>query len=342
VLLAGLHKTATTSIQATCVANAARLQEAGWTYPQRLGGIGDRGNHGAVLMAFRQDPLKVGLLRQLDVSAQPGQQQRFERVREIALRRLEEAPRGIRLLLVAEAASTMSASELAAMKGWFTDRGWRMRVVCHVRHLGPWLNSMVAQRVNGQMRMTIAQAVEEFRQWGGIVRPRIQNLRSVFPNLQVRSHEDAVRHRRGPPAYFLEHVGVSIDRSWVLVRANEGRGDAATRAMSVLNERFGMGAPAGFQSSEFIRSEELRSLIEIPGRKFALRAHHSRTSGGMALSAWRSFLTDSWSHCCGTAESAGRGRRMPLPACRAATRMKGNLPRLGLRQAAPAAPAQLH
>lgn len=272
VLLAGLHKTATTSIQATCVANADRLREAGWFYPLRLGGVDDRGNHGSLMLMFRDDPLKMGLLRQLDVSESPEQRGLIERSREIAMGRLESAPADIRLLLVAEGASTMSAAELGAMKKWFTERHWQMRVVCHVRHLSGWLSSMVAQRVNGQMRMTIASAVEEFRQAGGIVRPRIEAMRSVFPDLRVFSHEAAVRHRQGPPGFFLRQLGVRLG-GWTLARANEGRSDCATRAMSLVNERFGLANAEGALNAEFIRTEDLGGLHQLPGRKFTLRAH---------------------------------------------------------------------
>jgi hypothetical protein len=271
VLLAGLHKTATTSIQATCVANVQRLRAAGWVYPLRLCGVDDHGNHGSLMLAFRQDPMKMGLSRQLDLTEDEATQRKVERARDIALRRLEQAPRDIRLMLAAESASTMGDGELRAMRQWFEQRGWRMRVVCHVRRLSSWLSSMVAQRVNGQMRMTIAAAVEEFRASGGIVRPRIERLRSVFPDLRVHSHEAAVRHRYGPPGYFLRSAGVPMDDRWLQVRANEGRGDCATRCLSLLNERFGLVRPAGGRNPDFIHTDNLGPVLALPGRKFALR-----------------------------------------------------------------------
>jgi hypothetical protein len=281
VLLAGLHKTATSSIQATCVANVERLREAGWVYPLRLGGKDDRGNHSAVMVAlFRQEPLKVGLLRQLDVGQDDEDLSGVKRFRETAVRRLEGAP-DINLLMVAEAASTLTRSEMLQMKEWFVQRGWKMRVMCHVRHVSSWLHSMVAQRVNGQMRMSIGAAVDEFRQAGGLVRPRLENLRTVFPDLEVYSHEAAVGHGRGPAGFMLKQLGVRVGAGWPVVRANEGRGDCATRFLSLLNEEFGLADGTGRLNPRFLHLKELRGGIQLPGDKFRLRAHEAAALADM-------------------------------------------------------------
>ena len=275
LLLAGLHKTATSSIQATCVSNVDRLRESGWIYPLRLGGKEDRGNHSGVVAAlFREDPMRMGLQRQLDVSEDEEQRRGIERYRSTVIRRLESAP-DVNLVMVAEAASTLTRPEMLNMKTWFEERGWQLRVMVHVRLVSSWLHSMVAQRVNGQLRMTIDAAVEEFRLAGGLVRPRLESLRAVFPDLQVFSHEQAVRHHRGPPGFFLEQLGVTMRPRWPAMRANEGRGDCATRVFSLLNARFGLVDETGRLNSSFLDDKWLRGGLPLPGAKFKLRAHEA-------------------------------------------------------------------
>ena len=106
ILLAGLHKTATTSIQRTCAANQRELFGAGFAYPP-LASPGDAGgsNHTTILNWFRRDPASAGLMGQFKwaaVSAADG-------VAFLAgfARSLDKLPD--RLLMVAEGVSLFSA-----------------------------------------------------------------------------------------------------------------------------------------------------------------------------------------------------------------------------------------
>ncbi len=70
VLLAGLHKTATTSIQRTCAANLDALKAAGFAYPLTDAGAGLVPNHTALLhFMFRRSPHQTGQAGQLRARA---------------------------------------------------------------------------------------------------------------------------------------------------------------------------------------------------------------------------------------------------------------------------------
>lgn len=269
ILLAGLHKTATTSIQRSCAANQKALFKAGYAYPT-LSGPGEAGhaNHTALLNWFRRDPSRAGLLGQFRWN-NVDMRQRETVLAEFA-GSMEKLPAD--MVLAAEGVSLFGAEELTAMKDWFGHRGWEIRIVCHVRHLGSWIHSMIAQRVTSGIALSIAAAVDEYRQYRGIVRRRIETMRQVFPEAEFYSHEAAVRHPSGPVGFFLHNAGIVVAGPVRYVRANEGSSDAATRLVSVVNEKFGRfdaassSNPAFFDNQGFIDGAKA-----IGGRKFTLR-----------------------------------------------------------------------
>jgi len=268
ILLAGLHKTGTTSIQKTCAANRALLWQAGLHYPTNLGGERDKSNHTGVLnVLFRRDPTRLGLEGQFTLRVGPAALAAYAAKVRSRLEGIQAS-----LLMAAEGVSVFSVDELTEMKAWFARSGRDIRVICNVRHLSGWINSMVAQRVAGHMRLSIYQAVDEFRQFQSLVRTRIENIRTVFPDAQFYSHEQAVQHRLGPVGFFLENVGVPLTDELQILRANEGSSDNGARVLSLINQRFGRFGSSGARNPEFFKQKGfVTSLKRIPGRKFALR-----------------------------------------------------------------------
>ena len=268
ILLVGLHKTATTSIQQTCAANQKALFKAGYPYPTLSGRVdGGLSNHTSILNWFRRDPSRAGLMGQFkwaDVDM---------RHREVVLDQFASVfDRLPNLVLAAEGVSLFSVDELASMKGWFEARGWQIRLVCHIRRLGSWINSMIAQRVTSGIALPIGMAVDEYCQYQGIVRRRIETIRHVFPQAEFYSHEQAVQHPLGPVGFFLHNMGIVIDGPVRFVRANEGSSDLATRLVSVVNEKFGRYDAAGVPNPDFHDSQLfVDALKKIEGRKFGLR-----------------------------------------------------------------------
>ena len=270
ILLAGLHKTATTSIQRSCVVNRASLGKAGLVYPVlRMGGRLEANHTSLLNHMFKSEPHRMGLQGQLSMDHMLARPQDREVLIAQFARQLEQASS---VLLVAEGVSVMREDELRVMRSWFEDRGWSIRVQCHVRHISPWVRSMVAQRVNGALRMTIAGAIEEFRADNSIVRRRIENLQSVFPDAEFHSHENALLGPLGPVGAFLARTGLATLGEIEVVRANEGASDCATRVMSVLNERFGLHLPSGAPNpAVFADREVLKALRHLGEGKFMLR-----------------------------------------------------------------------
>ena len=269
ILLAGLHKTATTSIQHSCAANQAALRRSGYPYPTLAdAGASNETNHTRVFNWFREDPARAGLLGQFKwTSADLG-----NRAPALAnfSRALEEMPD--HLLMAAEGVSLFTIAELTDLKNWLSVRGWDVRVMCHVRHLASWMNSMIAQRVTSALRLSIGQAVDEYVQYNSIVRRRIEAIKAVFPQAEFYSHEEAVRHPSGPVGFFLQNAGIALPGPVRLLRANEGNSDCATRVFSLINEKFGRFDDGGNLNPAFFGNPAFADALKrIGGRKFLLR-----------------------------------------------------------------------
>jgi hypothetical protein len=254
ILLVGLNKTGTQSLQATCVANRRAIHRAGIFYPFLAP---KDGNHNPLIEAMFGVPFF-------------GSPAAREEKRAGMRKWFDEGLSGVqkkRLLLVAIEAAWLSREQLADLKKWFADRGWAVKVIVNVRHLSTWVHSMVAQRVVGRRRMTIAAALEEFVN-GGLIRPRLENLQSVFPDTEVRSYEEALEHPQGPQAAFLGSLGVDTS-SVHFERVNERASDCAVRALSAFNEQIGPQDATEGIAERLAVSKALRGL---PGQKFILQA----------------------------------------------------------------------
>ena len=264
VLLAGLNKTGTTSIQQTCAANLKLLRNAGFTYPMEESHGRRQSNHTRLLRGlFRREPNMDGLRRHLAAHPPvvPGSRavlrEKFKAV-------IDEADR---LLLIAQGVSLFDVRELQAMKDWFAQFGWETRMLCCVRHLDSWTHSMIDQFVTGTLRQTIPDAVADVVGYGSLVRTRIENIRSVFPDTEFFSFEQAVRHQGGVVGDFFERIGVAAS-DFELVRGNTGRADAVTRVMSVINERYG-----GFvdgKPNPRVLGDRARAILAVAGPRFKL------------------------------------------------------------------------
>jgi len=265
VLFAGLHKTGSTSIQHTCSMNQRSLVNAGFAYPV----LGYSGRHyrnhtGAFHFMFRGEPHKFGPKRRKPANAMATR----SRLRQLVSCLLQERPETP--VMVAEGVSIFTIDELREMKRWFNERDYSIRVICYVRRLSSWINSMVSQRVTGFQRRTIKSALAEFLELSGLVRPRIANIREVFPDAEFYSFEAALRHRFGPVGFFFEAIGISEMEKLDFARANEGRSDCATRLISSINETRGRTYVTG-ELNQRVADNDISGLQIIPGAKFSLR-----------------------------------------------------------------------
>ncbi len=275
ILFVGLHKTATSSIQKTCAKNGKMLFDAGLYYPIITWDGTRLANHTRIFNSmFKHAPGRRGFGNQFALEDDSNVLRDRKNLRAAFSAALKDAPT---ILVVAEGISLLGVEELRDIREWFDRQGRRVRVICHVRHLSSWINSMVSQRVTSPFRLSIEAAADEFvRYTGGFVRPRIENIRAVFPDAEFYSHERAVEHARGPAGFFLETAGLKVGPDVKFVRANEGRSDCATRLMSVVNERFGFFNARGLPSPHALdKADALNAMVRIKGRKFTLRPNEA-------------------------------------------------------------------
>ncbi len=271
ILFAGLHKTGSTSIQNFCVLNQGLLNRNGLFYSPWLqvnGQFTDEGdgNHTRLLRnAFKRAPPPS--------FGSPTSYAATSATFRDGLHKLLQRSGNRAVLMAAEAVSTFTAPELEAMDAWFRERNFGIKLFCCIRKPLEWLTSFVAQRASGRLspRITIEAAIQEFVVAGGIIVPRIQNLAQTFPTANFYSFESATQHLNGPAGYFLEKIGVEIDKSFTVVKANEGSSEHAVRLHSMINQFIGPRG-ASMNNEDFYRMlpHQLPALWTIPGEKFAL------------------------------------------------------------------------
>ena len=264
MLLAGLHKTGTTSVQRALAAHARHLLAAGWSYPTIRSIHHDRfvvqqDNHSWLLRSvFRNAsvPFLRSALQGLDKILAPEDRRN--------------------LLLVAEGVSTMAVPDLQRMRQRFEAAGFDVEVHCCVRVVGDWLNSAVAQKVYGQTspRLTLPAAIANIAATGAVVRGRIETLVKAFGEVRFFDFASAVGHEYGPAGYFLERIGIPVPPDLPVLRANEGGSDLMVRLHDAINRHMG---PRHASGDADLFYGTLRSwhpqLFASRGPRFSLRHH---------------------------------------------------------------------
>jgi hypothetical protein len=264
ILLAGLHKTGTTSIQRTFRKHVAAVHDKGFTYP--LLTFKDRNAD-----AFPENHSKlIGGMFARKVGPSKSENA-FRGILRRTFGQFLQAHQAGNMIMAAEQLSTMTVEDLAELKDWFEHRGFRIELFCSVRKVQSWLTSMVAQRVIGLRgpRLTLEQAIREFEVAGGIVKPRIEKLADVFANARFFSFERSIRHPRGPFGNFLDLVGIGGLEHIEPVLANEGKSDHAVRLNSLVNATLGSRGDNKEANVRMFRGYP--ALQSIPGDKFRLR-----------------------------------------------------------------------
>ena len=276
ILLAGLHKTGTTSVQRACGEELQCLNELGYVYPGEFkwltSGAGKQGavNHSYLLrVMFKEDP--PILLGNKVVDQLQRRKELQGRVREL-FDAFIERQQVIRLLMVSEAVSTLSSGELSDLKNWFGLRGFDIRLLCCIRSPLSWLSSMIDQRVAGGHgpHLTIRASIEQFEEAAGIVRPRILNLKSVFADAEFYSFKSAIGHPRGPAGYFFDRAGIEVKDDIKAVRANAGRCGHSVRIWTLINEAIKSPHRQDRSYLEFI-ARVRPALNSVRGERFTLK-----------------------------------------------------------------------
>lgn len=232
ILFAGLHKTGTTSLRKSCMAGRVALEQQGVTYPTFKVGADVLDNHSGILRVMLQgSPRERGPMR------------------DSLARALRANPRA---LMIAKAVSLLTLEELGELAAWLESEGVTVRVACYVRRLEAWTNSMVAQRVTGAQRQSIAQAVQGFAR-DGLVRRQLEHLREAFPSTGFYAFE----MEGGTVDHALALAGVKLPD---IKFANAGGSDADVRRQSVAN---GGASTTACEGKFALRPDELRGLESL-------------------------------------------------------------------------------
>lgn len=262
LLLTGLHRTGTTSIQMTCVQNRHRLRSLGFDYPPQLHGqqVGHwAGNH-CFLLQFLFKRRRDGFLTNS-----------FNRsVVERHFRQYFAEQGNLNAIMVAEVVSNFSIEELRDLKSWFVGLGFKIEPFCCLRNLLDWFNSRIAQYVTPEVNepLSIREAIRIFQKSGSVLRRRVTNLAHVFPDIEFYSFDKLIEQGSNPVTHFLARSGIDASK-YTALKTNESASEHSVRLASKIWEevRERLRTPEDRQRF-FI---ENRFLFQIPGRKFRLR-----------------------------------------------------------------------
>lgn len=254
ILHVGLHKTGTSSIQRSCGRNRRRLREWGIEYPTLQNARGGRGfNHSVLVRSlFDRQPERydANIVAELDVAEINSQYRR----------RLDEAlgSDARTLVISGEGISKLNASELTDLRGYLEAAGWPLRVVAYVRRPTSMLASMYAQGVNrGGRTPRLANTA---------LRDRIENLRSVFPGVEIFQFDQVCAEFGGPVQHFLRLAGVDDISTVEIFHSNEGFSNQATRLIAQINAQFPVIVDGG--RNPLRQADDVAPLRKIPGEKF--------------------------------------------------------------------------
>jgi hypothetical protein len=283
ILLTGLHKTGTTSIQTACANNLEALRASGFLFPvMRMqnndGSFSKHVNHSTLLTPI----FKKKSLSSFYRSPQPDEIRAYEvarKHRRDTFKNFLEANQAD-LLLIAEECSLLAPDELLDLKDFFNALHFEVQVYCCIRSPSSWLTSMVVQQVMGKrsQRLIITKLIESFVISGEVIVPRIQKIIAAFPDTKFYSFNSAVSPKAGPAGYFLSLLGIDLGKNFSSIRENVGGSDHAVRVNNKINEY--LGNRYQFKDNDsFYTALPLKcpALFEIPGNKFALREGEAAT-----------------------------------------------------------------
>jgi len=265
ILHVGLHKTATSSFQATCGKNHEALADQGFIYPgfqiddQRIF------NHSIPIYSlFCEDP------ESYNFHQRSGTAHDTQRLNAAYRQQLEAALcTKSTLILSGESISILPVHRLQALKDYLLSRGRDLRVLCGVRRPYSFLCSEIQQRIRSGIGRRIAGA----KVHGASA--RVSALKNVFPDTEFFSFEQDCSHTGGPVTALLERIGVNAV-GFDLLAANEGLGNITTRLYAAINQKY----PVIWKKKLNPRGRNER-VVNLDNEKFLLFAEeldHYRSS----------------------------------------------------------------
>jgi hypothetical protein len=263
ILHVGLHKTGTTSIQASCQFRHHDLllrhgvKYASFRFMGKL-----RPNHsGPVTAALLDDPDQYSEEWRVGLGGDPGRaQQEFRRHFDQVL----ENPEADTLLLSGEIFSIFQVKHMKQLRKRLLRHAEQLRVLVYLRNPLHSIESMMEQRVR-------AGAVPRPDALVGLMKKRYLNLDKAFgPALEAYNFDDCASGPLGLVGSFLHTCGVPQQdlRDLEVEMANVRGSLEGYRIMEAINLRYPSNPEAG--QTTLRQPRDTRPLYALPGARFGL------------------------------------------------------------------------
>lgn len=252
ILHMGLHKTASTSIQATLADNRQALLNAGFFYPDFNVNGKIFNNHGILGSIFYQVLEDLYLENQMnDTHDKPI----FESLLESYLKFHTS------LIFSGEAISYLPLDNLQSLKNSLEKYGHKIRPIIFIRNPINNMASLIQETLKtGQNN--ISNLLYNYQPTS----LNINNIKAIFPQAEFYSFDQACEHSDGPVAFFIQLLGLDY-KIFKIHKENASISMAAGRLLNFLIQNYNI-----FQDNLNGRqlSKERELIKNIQGSKFTL------------------------------------------------------------------------
>lgn len=222
ILHIGLHKTATSSIQATLDANRVSLSRFGLTYTYFCDKSGSRmANHSVPMYSlFCDDPAQYRMNKKNGWDPKITNDL-FEKQLSTQLNDSK------RLLISGEAISALNRNGLIRVKEYFVN--CKIRVIVVVRDAYSFQSSAIQELVKqGRDFLTEPKVIKNSN--------KIERIKEVFDDVEFYSFEEACKFEGGPVRYFLNLINVNTPAIKVK-QSNEGLSFHSVKLLNFVNTK---------------------------------------------------------------------------------------------------------
>lgn len=259
LMLCGLHKTGSTTVQRALAMNQGILAKYSIDYPiiKLVSGTG----------RIYRDANHSGLIKN-NFSGLVTIEDRWKNKRKLAA--YLQSSKCDTLIISSEEISRLQVNEINDCKFFFVEQGYEIRTALFIRKIRAWVDSIVSQRIAGYRgpKWTMDQVFADFVRQRGFVKPLVQNVTSVFPDIDLFSFDSLLEHPGGLLAAVvnwaqLRELNLKLDAE----STNERVADAVVRfADFVHRETLVNGAAI---KNQFWMEHDI--FAKFKGRKFHLR-----------------------------------------------------------------------
>lgn len=224
ILHVGLHKTATSTIQASCYYNRTILEKRGIVYPRFLIENSLEINHSrAILSLFRDNPetYRVNIKKGAD------SKDKIKALNHYYMRTLEGLCMSAdKMIISGEDISNLPKESLSRIDHYFQSFGFKVYVICFVRRPYASLCSRIQEMVkNGRGLLEDKSYLKKIKSQS----PKIITMRDVFPDIEFHSFDEVIENGNDPFKYFLKTIGINEFDELKTMTRNEGIGNLSTR-----------------------------------------------------------------------------------------------------------------